>query len=1000
MAGRSVFDAGGIISLTSDRFSEQPSAATQPRESGGSSSRSKWLDAFPTEAAAQTEAINELKVKLVHREQLARVRHIKADYEKRKALVQAQLSSAVRTQVDTTRLGLDLISESVTMVTEVRNNFKHVDEACKTCKAQLKDNGEIDDVNCVRTNLIATNSLLETFEKMPARASTLIVALQDDEQAIKQVYKDLRKLVRLRDTAYEQGISFSEDFKQSLKKLDSKLSEATTALQQIVFKNIADLDILAEDDPSVLIRTVEVIEMDDRARRPLFRGIDALDDNKGMSGEAISIADGRVKPKQLIQASNPAKKGLSMREKCFQELELVLQETFSELLQATKERPQGKPGTFPIVVVSSPAAVVSPGPAAAESAVDALPSDIEDAEDRLDSQSESSRAQQRTSKSGVEKEEETKEESEETLVERLEAMLELLAELPDLEEAIAPCFPEDWKIVEFYETRYRHNLHVAIKWHTSEPAKLPKRDLLKTVAFLQDYIKKMPEYYPNVPPIQAQNQELLSRCGMLMGQYLKATKGTILHLVNNMIALELRNPALNEDEDGAFSTTGPRDLFNIVNQQIDIVIEGGVSGQGLADVVFMFAEVFTHHMGALMDYLTTVEMRGEQLLFGPQHELKEEPFFLAQINNCQQCEEYMNELKEKIEEFLELEEDESDGEGEEEEDSGGERVRRKRRGGSAVAGVRTGGLKARSPVEAEGDEEETMVDKIGDSLDDCSGGYIDVAKQCIEILVMKFMTVMQPNLDLLFTPSWMQRESEPMESLVAGLGEFFDFVKLKRVWSQKIAVKLMSQIVQLYLHRFVEIKPVVSPQLFERLKEDRSVLRRFFDNHKDLVSEKDLKAEIGTLKIIREVVYAEEGFIEVHFQKIIDKFGSEALEVMDGLLAVRADLSAKTRKDIMASFCEKLPFQNNKGPEVEERKASVPHQTAASSKRLWSNFKGRLGSKKAMPKRPASLPGAAGGGGAPARKPSLLVRMNSKASLTQGTDQSRKSGSLPGLSES
>eukprot|EP00808_Paulinella_micropora_P000663 g13927.t1 len=976
MTARAAGVASGIVSLTTDKFKSVVESFDKTRVAKGSGE--KWPHDFPTEAAAQAEAINELKLVLSHREHLARVRHIKADYEKRKAQVEAQLSSAVRTQVDTTRLGLDLISQSVTMTEEVRQNFRHVNDACKHGKELLKDNGEIEDVNCVRTNLVATNSLLETFEKMPARASALIENLKDDDMIIKQTYKDLRKLVRLRDTAYEQGVSFSIEFKQSLKKLDAKLQEATVALQDIIFKNIADLDILAEDNPTVLVRTVEVIEIDDRAKRPLFQGINSAVQEEG-------------KEDFHLEKNEPVKR-VSMRERCFQELELVLQETFNEFLADTKEG--HTPLASPTAALSPPA----PTPAAAAAASPAEPdapagkgekshSRQPSASDAMAEESKNS-TEKSTNKEPSTSKAETKQE--ETLVEQLEGMLELLNELPELQELVTPCFPDDWKLAEFYESRYRHHVHLAIKWHTREPSRLAKKDLLKAVAFLQNYIKNIAGYYPHAPALPSQITELKQRCEVLIRQFIKSVKGTMLRLINNMVTLELRNPALNEDEDGAFSTTGPRDLFNIVNQQIDIVIEGGVAGQALGDVVFMCAEVFTYHMGALTEYLNSVEMRGDQLVFGPQKDVKDEPFFLAQINNCQQSEDYMNDLKEKIIDFLEEEEERQN----EKEESLVSRSEGEGEGGA---------LKARSTVEEVDGEEESLVDRISDQLDDCSGGYFDVAKSCVEVLVLKFMTVIQVNSAQFFTTAWMQHECDPMDQICNSFGEFLDFVQVRKVWKQRITAKILSQIVQDYLHRFVNIKPVVSPELYERLKEDRHTLRKFLENQRELIDEKDAKAEINTLKIVREVVQAEEDFIQVHFEKIINKFGSEAEEVMEGLLAVRSDLSAKMRKELMEAFRAKMPYQQSKTAGGQEAPSNPAERKAGMAKpeggkgRLWSNFRGKLGSKKAMPKRPGS---SVKGGSKPvdgSTTPKLLVRMGSVRSLQPGSRQAR--GSLPGLAE-
>lgn len=136
-------------------------------------------------------------------DQLTRLQPYLGECLRRKAAVEAQLSSAVRTQVDETRLGLQLLREASQMMTRMRDNFAAIDQYCKDCKMVLRDSPEINRVNLARKNLDATTRLLEKFRSLPLQAETIIDDLDENDRHIKQVYKSLRKLFHLRDSAMD-----------------------------------------------------------------------------------------------------------------------------------------------------------------------------------------------------------------------------------------------------------------------------------------------------------------------------------------------------------------------------------------------------------------------------------------------------------------------------------------------------------------------------------------------------------------------------------------------------------------------------------------------------------------------------------------------------------------------------------------------------------------------------------------------------------------------------
>jgi len=210
--------------------------------------------------------------------ELARLPAFLQECARKQATVEAQLSSAVRTQVDETRLGLQLLAEAANMMTKMRRNFQAIDSYCAECKSVLRDSPEIARVNTARKNLDATTRLLDKFRSLPAQAEALLDELDGSDRAIKGVYKRMRILFRLRDSALDQPSGgagslpggaggFSDDFLLQLHANFEELHRSASAVEERLWENIGDAALLAKDDPVVLVRSLEVIEMEDRAMR-------------------------------------------------------------------------------------------------------------------------------------------------------------------------------------------------------------------------------------------------------------------------------------------------------------------------------------------------------------------------------------------------------------------------------------------------------------------------------------------------------------------------------------------------------------------------------------------------------------------------------------------------------------------------------------------------------------------------------------------------------------
>jgi len=145
----------------------------------------------------------------------------------------------------------------------------------------------------------------------------------------------------------------------------------------------------------------------------------------------------------------------------------------------------------------------------------------------------------------------------------------------------------------------------------------------------------------------------------------------------------------------------------------------------------------------------------------------------------------------------------------------------------------------------------------------------------------------------------------------------------KDIFFYKIVTGCLKAFVTQYIQRFTEAKPVPSDDLWKRMTEDRKGLRNCFNKW---VTEKDkevVKEEIGLIKLIQPIVQEDMVFAQVHFSKIVDRFQESALEIVDGLLAVRSDMNSKQRRDLVQAWASTLPVTSPVSQAQLKRQGSV-----------------------------------------------------------------------------
>ncbi|CEO96688.1 unnamed protein product (mitochondrion) [Plasmodiophora brassicae] len=179
-----------------------------------------------------------------------------------------RLRSAQTTQTDDMLWAQQLIEQSYNKVNSIQGSMSKIVAMCDQTNEQLAQAyTNIRRVGIARRHLRTTTRLLDLFVSIPERARQLEVQVQEDDGAVKRVYVQVRQLVRLRDKAlaetskYQKGNDTGVHARVS-RHFDS-LKVVIAAIEKRIWENIRDTFYLAEEDPATLVKTLEIVEMED-----------------------------------------------------------------------------------------------------------------------------------------------------------------------------------------------------------------------------------------------------------------------------------------------------------------------------------------------------------------------------------------------------------------------------------------------------------------------------------------------------------------------------------------------------------------------------------------------------------------------------------------------------------------------------------------------------------------------------------------------------------------
>ena len=247
---------------------------------------------------------NKLAELLQHPEDLDKIPALKAEYARKKAVIDNQLKLGLKEQLETTQSGMTSISESQRVVNQIKEEMMKIDKLCAESQNMIRNFPNINTVSQIHRNFQQVEAMRSNIESFNDRLNALDQLLLEDEQDLENqpnllmAHYGLTQLRDIRDDALAQIQKVSDaSLEGTLKDYFQRLDEVVEIFDEHVGTACINLiQLVQADNNSMVVRLALIIEAEEKSDLKVKAVQDAQKEYKELASRFKSINTG---PKQL-----------------------------------------------------------------------------------------------------------------------------------------------------------------------------------------------------------------------------------------------------------------------------------------------------------------------------------------------------------------------------------------------------------------------------------------------------------------------------------------------------------------------------------------------------------------------------------------------------------------------------------------------------------------------------------------------------------------------------
>lgn len=217
-----------------------------------------------TEADAIDNAAKRVAQLLQRPEQLEKVDDHRRRLLREKESVDARLRTALQTQIDNVKTGLELLRAAIQHIHQIKSNLASVDALCKSSRALGIDAAEFKGVNDARKTLLGTKKNLDRIFVVPQTVLQLKNAMEAEDCNLLYIYENLSALEFIRDELLYHARNMPDE-KHALQWYFAEVDTLSELLAKRLWSLLDQSMHLVKSKRHVLVSVLRIIEREERA---------------------------------------------------------------------------------------------------------------------------------------------------------------------------------------------------------------------------------------------------------------------------------------------------------------------------------------------------------------------------------------------------------------------------------------------------------------------------------------------------------------------------------------------------------------------------------------------------------------------------------------------------------------------------------------------------------------------------------------------------------------